>query len=41
MAGDGTGYTVTDKETRLTGLPRFDRLLAKGRAVPAGARATW
>jgi glycosyltransferase involved in cell wall biosynthesis len=38
VAGDGTGYTVTHKETRLTGLPRFDRLLAKGRAVPPDQR---
>jgi glycosyltransferase involved in cell wall biosynthesis len=33
VAGDGTAYAVTHKETRNTGLPRFDRLLAKGRAV--------
>jgi len=33
VAGDGTGYTVTHKETRLTGLPRFDRLLEQGRRV--------
>lgn len=33
VAGDGTGYIVTAKETRNTGLPRFDRLLEKGRAV--------
>ncbi|HEX2627236.1 MAG TPA: CDP-glycerol glycerophosphotransferase family protein [Candidatus Limnocylindrales bacterium] len=38
VAGDGTGYTVTHKETRLTGLPRFDRLLAKGRAVSPDLR---
>jgi len=39
VAGDGTGYVVTHKETQLTGLPRFDRLLAKGRAVdPADRR---
>jgi hypothetical protein len=38
VAGDGTGYVVTHKETRLTGLPRFDRLLAKAREVPADAR---
>jgi hypothetical protein len=38
VAGDGTGYTVTHKETRLTGLPRFDRLLAKGRSVPPDQR---
>ena len=38
VAGDGTGYTVTPKETRNTGLPRFDRLLAKGRSVPPEER---
>jgi glycosyltransferase involved in cell wall biosynthesis len=38
VAGDGSSYIVTDKETRLTGLPRFDRLLAKGRAVDREAR---
>lgn len=35
VADDGTGYVVTHKETRNTGLARFDRLLAKGQAVPA------
>jgi hypothetical protein len=34
VVGDGTAYRWTAKETRLTGLPRFDRLLAKGRAMP-------
>jgi CDP-glycerol glycerophosphotransferase (TagB/SpsB family) len=34
VAGDGTAYRWTAKETRLTGLPRFDRLRAKGRAMP-------
>lgn len=38
VAGDGTAYRYTAKETRKTGLPRFDRLLAKGRAVVAGDR---
>jgi hypothetical protein len=38
VAGDGTAYRWTTKETRLTGLPRFDRLLAKGRAVPPEQR---
>ena len=38
VAGDGTSYVVTRKETRNTGLPRFDRLLEKGRAVPAADR---
>ena len=33
VAGDGTGYIVTQKETRNTGLPRFDRLLEQGSAV--------
>jgi glycosyltransferase involved in cell wall biosynthesis len=33
VAGDGTSYIVTHKETRNTGIPRFDRLLEKGRAV--------
>jgi glycosyltransferase involved in cell wall biosynthesis/CDP-glycerol glycerophosphotransferase (TagB/SpsB family) len=31
VTADGTGYVVTTKETHLTGLPRFDRLLAKAR----------
>ncbi len=38
VAGDGTAYRWTAKETRLTGLPRFDRLLAKGAAVPPDER---
>jgi hypothetical protein len=38
VAGDGTGYIVTHKETRNTGLPRFDRLLAKGSEVPVAER---
>jgi glycosyltransferase involved in cell wall biosynthesis len=38
VAGDGTAYRWTGKETRNTGLPRFDRLLAKGRAVPPDQR---
>ena len=38
VAGDGTSYIVTSKETRNTGLPRFDRLLEKGRAVKPKAR---
>jgi glycosyltransferase involved in cell wall biosynthesis len=33
VAGDGTAYRFSAKEVRNTGLPRFDRLLAKGRAV--------
>jgi glycosyltransferase involved in cell wall biosynthesis len=35
IVGDGTRYTFTRKETRLTGLPRFDRLLAKAIEHPA------
>ena len=36
VAGDGTRYAATHRETRLTGLPRFDRLLRLGRdAVPS------
>jgi hypothetical protein len=33
VTADGTSYVATTKETRNTGLPRFDRLLEKGRAV--------
>ncbi|HET7026997.1 MAG TPA: CDP-glycerol glycerophosphotransferase family protein [Candidatus Limnocylindrales bacterium] len=33
IVADGTNYVYTRKETRNTGLPRFDRLLAKGREV--------
>lgn len=33
VIGDGTNYVVTAKETRNTGLPRFDRLLAKAATV--------
>jgi glycosyltransferase involved in cell wall biosynthesis len=38
VAGNGTAYRFTPKETRNTGLPRFDRLLRKGREVPAAER---
>lgn len=38
VADDGTSYGVTRKETRNTGLARFDRLLAKGREVPPEER---
>ena len=38
VADDGTAYRFTHKEARLTGLPRFDRLLAKGTAVPESER---
>jgi CDP-glycerol glycerophosphotransferase (TagB/SpsB family) len=34
VVADGTGYHLTAKETRNTGLPRFDRLLTLGHAVP-------
>ncbi|HUG29733.1 MAG TPA: glycosyltransferase [Candidatus Limnocylindria bacterium] len=34
IAGDGAPYRFTTRETHRTGLPRFDRLLATGRAVP-------
>lgn len=33
VVADGTAYIYTTKETRLTGLPRFDRLLRKAREV--------
>ena len=38
VVGDGTAYRWTAKEARITGLPRFDRLLAKGNAVPPEER---
>ena len=38
VVADDTSYLFTTKETRNTGLPRFDRLLAKGRAVAPDAR---
>ncbi len=38
IADDGTSYLVTKKEVRLTGLPRFDRLLREAAAVPPDAR---
>ena len=38
VAGDGTAYRFTAKETRNTGLPRFDRLVQLGTAVPAAER---
>ena len=38
ITADGTGYVVTTKETRNTGLPRFDRLLAKSRHHPPATR---
>lgn len=38
VVGENTAYRFTAKETRNTGLPRFDRLLEKGRAVPTSER---
>ncbi|MET1232444.1 MAG: CDP-glycerol glycerophosphotransferase family protein [Candidatus Limnocylindrales bacterium] len=38
MVEDGTPYGYTAREVRQTGMPRFDRLLALGRAVDPGAR---
>src|SRR3712207_3441622 len=38
VAGDGTAYRFSPKEVRNTGLPRFDRLLAKAAAVPEHER---
>lgn len=38
IAGDDTPYVYTNKEARMTGLPRFDRLLALGSAVPQADR---
>jgi glycosyltransferase involved in cell wall biosynthesis/CDP-glycerol glycerophosphotransferase (TagB/SpsB family) len=38
VAGDGTAYRFTARETRNTGLPRFDRQLAKGRGVSTADR---
>ena len=38
VAGDGTHYSYTAKEARMTGLPRFDRLREIGAQVDAGER---
>jgi glycosyltransferase involved in cell wall biosynthesis len=38
VAGDDTGYEVTSKETRLTGLPRFDRLRRLAAGTPVDQR---
>jgi glycosyltransferase involved in cell wall biosynthesis len=38
IAGDGSAYPFTTKEVRLTGLPRFDALLERGRATTPEAR---
>ena len=39
IAADGTSYAVTRKEVRLTGLPRFDRLLRRAAEVAPGDRS--
>ena len=38
IASDGTPYRLTGREARLTGLPRFDRLVAQGRGIPMDQR---
>jgi glycosyltransferase involved in cell wall biosynthesis len=38
IAGDHTTYPFSTKETVLTGLPRFDRLLEMGRGFPTSER---
>jgi glycosyltransferase involved in cell wall biosynthesis len=38
VVDDGTGYVYTAHETQLTGLPRFDRLLAKAADTAPGER---
>ena len=38
IQGDGTAYAYTSKEAKLTGLPRFDRMLEAGRRYPADRR---
>lgn len=38
VVDDGTPYEYTHKEVRLTGLPRFDRLLTQGRRVQPADR---
>ena len=38
IVADGTAYRYSGKEVRLTGLPRFDRLLAVGGSVGVDAR---
>jgi hypothetical protein len=38
IAGDGTAYNYTAKEIRTTEMPRYDRLLRLGRAVPRSDR---
>ncbi len=38
IAGDNTPYAFTSYEVKMTGLPRFDRLLKIGNEIPAGKR---
>jgi glycosyltransferase involved in cell wall biosynthesis/CDP-glycerol glycerophosphotransferase (TagB/SpsB family) len=38
FVADGSPYIYTSKEVRLTEMPRYDRLLELGRAVPHGER---
>jgi CDP-glycerol:poly(glycerophosphate) glycerophosphotransferase len=38
IVGDGTTYRYTTKEVKLTGLPRFDRVLAEGKRFPPKKR---
>lgn len=38
VAGDGTTYRYTAKETVLSGMPRFDRVLAAGQRIPPEER---
>lgn len=38
IAGDGTPYRFTPKETKLTGLPRFDNLIKVAGSVPLSDR---
>ena len=38
VVADGTSYTYTEREVKLTGLPRFDRLRSAARRVPEERR---
>jgi len=38
VAGDHTAYPFTTREVKLTGLPRFDRILEEGRRFPPDER---
>ena len=40
LAGDGSPYVFTDREVRLTGLPRFDKLRKIADAAPVDRRRT-